>query len=738
MGNYLDCMPSGIFSICFTGAAITMANSDDDDLMLNLNDNATTSSGSPKKQLKKKSQWQSQRDRKYHEKEKKIKRKQNRNDQHGNWQEDHDVERLASSAKKATSASNVSIKANTKGFTENSFQMVSSLFTKNPVIPDLPTKQFIKRESYELFSEKPANETQLSERLLKAMKDRLGFEKFTEVQKQAIPAFLSNSDVLIKSPTGSGKTLAYALPMIQRLQQVIPKISRTDGPYAIVLLPTRELAVQSYEIIENLCRTFVWIVPGLIVGGEKRKAEKSRIRKGINVVVATPGRLLDHLNTTKSLSLNNLLVLVFDEADRLLDMGFEQTVSQILAHIKEQCNRKIQTGLLSATLSARVENLASISLQDPKLIDLTKSEGKVANSGEEIKEEIAFDSSKTEKGEAKSLNSEENVSSSKDFKNEQKFQTPTTLKQYFVIVPAKLRLVCLISFLSKFGFRSENGKVIVFFSNKSSTELHFSLLESDPVKELVASSSCDLYKLHGDMMPNERNEVFQKFKRCKKGILLSTDVAARGLDLPRVSWIVQYSCPTQIEDYVHRVGRTARIGTEGESLLFLLPSEVKYVAALEEKDIDMQKLGLFDILKYLDPKCGKKSNQSITQKAATDLQNSLEIKVAESNILKVLAESAFRSFIQSYATYPSNLKEIFHVKRLHLGHIAKSFALRTAPQQMKNLNIDGLKSGKAKEKKSETKHRKRKAVDMSESGGGVVINGPRPGGGKPKRKKKKQ
>ena len=180
--------------------------------------------------------------------------------------------------------------------------------------------------------------------------------------------FFSNSDVLIKiAPPALGKTLAYALPLIQRLEQIRPKVSRTDGPYAVVLLPTRELAIQSYEVIETLCRTFVWIVPGLIVGGEKRKAEKSRIRKGINIVIATPGRLLDHLNTTKSLSLKNLLVLIFDEADRLLDMGFEQTVSQILSNVKEQCNRNIQTGLLSATLSPKVENLASISLQDPKI-----------------------------------------------------------------------------------------------------------------------------------------------------------------------------------------------------------------------------------------------------------------------------------------------------------------------------------------------------------------------------------
>ena len=699
-----------------------MADSDDDGLMLNLNvTDANTSSS--RRQGKKKSQWSV--------KERESKRKQRSLKQEHRLSRERKVKKRESQNEKGESSSHdmqgaagVASEINSTKSTENSFQIISSLFTRNPDIPDVPASKTMKKESYELFSEKPSIEADLSDRLLKALKDRLGFEKFTEVQEKAIPAFLSNSDVLVKSPTGSGKTLAYALPLIQRLQQIMPKINRTDGPYAIILLPTRELAVQSYEIIENLCRTFVWIVPGLIVGGEKRKAEKSRIRKGINIVVGTPGRLLDHLNTTKSLSLKNLLVLIFDEADRLLDMGFEQTMSQILYHIKEHCNRKIQTGLLSATLSSKVKNLASISLEEPKLIDMSRKGGNRVTKVEELEESNYIQ------------NDEVTESDTEIPENEQKFQTPNTLKQYFVIVPAKLRLVCLISFLSKFAYRAENGKIIVFFSSKSATELHCHLLESEPIKNLIAPSQCDVYKLHGDMIPKERNEVFHKFKHCKKGILLSTDVAARGLDLPRVSWIVQYSCPTQIEDYIHRVGRTARIGSEGEALLFLLPSEVKYISALQEKNIDMEKLGLFDILKYLDPKCGKKYNQSAIQRAATDLQNGLEGLIDDNDDLKAIAESSFRSFIQAYATYPSHLKEIFHIKRLHLGHVAKSFALRAAPQQMKNLQVDDVKFSKKQEKIKELKRRKRRIVDMSESGGGVIINGPRPGSKNAKRKRK--
>ena len=605
-------------------------------------------------------------------------------------------------------------------FHEGSSEFFSSLFTKNPEIPEVPKGKVTKAEIPELFSQVLIDEPQLSDRLMKALKDRLGFEKFTEVQKQAIPALMAQKDVLIKSPTGSGKTLAYALPLIQRLQAVVPKINRTDGPYAIVLLPTRELAIQSYEVFESMCRTFVWIVPGLIVGGENRKAEKSRIRKGINIIVATPGRLLDHLKATKSLSLKNLLFMIYDEADRLLDMGFQQTITSISEFVADQCDRKIQTALLSATLNPKVQNLVSIALKDPKFIDMTKKERR---------EKQDVDDKRTaeerEETNIKQIPSDE----------QHTFVTPSTLKQYFVIAPAKLRLVTLIAFLLKYGFRSESGKIIVFFSSKSSTELHDALLSNEFVEEEMASAKPDVYKLHGDMKQGERNDVFRKFKKCKKGILLCTDVAARGLDLPHVNWIIQYSCPTQIHDYIHRVGRTARIGAQGESLLFLLPSEVKYIATLEDKDIEMQKLELFGLLRNLVPKGGKKAHQSLIQDAATELQNKLEGMVSESNDLKTLAEKAFRSFIQSYATYPASLKEIFHVKKLHLGHIAKSFALRTAPQRMTQSFEQNFGSKKKDERKFEKK-KKRKAVDMSESGGGVVINGPMPGGRKLKRKRK--
>ncbi|XP_065058799.1 probable ATP-dependent RNA helicase DDX31 [Rhopilema esculentum] len=693
-----------------------MGDSEDDGLMLNLNQdfNSLDNDGSSKKKSRRNSKTRHSKAKVYNKKDKKKAEFPRR--EHIN----KDSKKVGSEKGKNFLASSHSEKQHT----EKPSEFISSLFSSNPEIPDVPDEKCQSKQEYELFSEKHMTETELSERLMKTLKERLGIEQLTKVQKETIPAFLSKSDVLIKSPTGSGKTLAYALPLLQRLQQIVPKINRSDGPYAMVLLPTRELALQSYEVFDSLCRAFVWIVPGLIVGGEKRKAEKSRIRKGINIIVATPGRLLDHLVTTKSLSLKNLLVLVFDEADRLLDMGFQQTISSILLHIKSQCDRKLQAALLSATLNSKVQSLASITLADPVLIDTVDDSHK-----EKSKNIAENDLTSTNQSENEISTQEDSIAEGKTF------LVPDTLKQYFIIAPAKLRLVSLMACLLKFGFQDENGKVIVFFSSKVSTELHSQLLDSEPMKELVSTDLSDVFKLHGDMKSSERKDIFQKFKKSKKGILLCTDVAARGLDLPFVKWIIQYSCPTNIQDYIHRVGRTARIGAQGEALLFLLPSEAKYISTLAKENISMQKLGLFDVLKHLNPQSKKKINQSIIQVAATDLQNKLESLVTGNNELKSAAENAFRSYIQAYATYPASLKEIFHVKRLHLGHVAKSFALRTAPQQMKKLPIMQDTTTKKKDKKDRLRGKKRNAVDMSESGGGVVKNGPRPGGKKFKRRK---
>ena len=212
------------------------------------------------------------------------------------------------------------------------------------------------------------------------MTQQMGIESLTTVQKMALPSLLKRRDCLIKSATGTGKTLCYAVPMVHDLQRVSPMIKRADGPYAVILLPTRELVLQSFEVLQKLLQPYVWIVPGMVMGGEKKSSEKARLRKGINVLVGTPGRMLDHIQNTTCLLLGRVRWLVLDESDRLLERGFQNALSQIVDGLDS--SRKISTSkgysrcnvLLSATLTSDVQGLAMLALKKPQVIDATGSE----------------------------------------------------------------------------------------------------------------------------------------------------------------------------------------------------------------------------------------------------------------------------------------------------------------------------------------------------------------------------
>lgn len=197
---------------------------------------------------------------------------------------------------------------------------ISSLFSKlpdmPPVLADLHRRTEPHTTNAPIFSAQTFSDLKLEPKMVANLRQTLRITTMTSAQKQAIPHLLMSRDVLLKSPTGTGKTLAYAVPMIQRLQSLEPKVKREDGPLAIVVTPTRELALQTLEVLQQLLQPYVNIVPGLIIGGEKKKSEKARIRKGMNIIVATPGRLVDHIRTTECLSLAKLQWLVFDEADR--------------------------------------------------------------------------------------------------------------------------------------------------------------------------------------------------------------------------------------------------------------------------------------------------------------------------------------------------------------------------------------------------------------------------------------
>lgn len=550
------------------------------------------------------------------------------------------------------------------------------------------------KSSSELFASCSFSSLGLSPTLSEQLKERLGFEVPTMVQAQAIPVILSGKHVLVNAATGTGKTAAYLAPIIHHLQQCDPRVQRSDGTFALVLVPTRELCMQVYEILQKILHRFHWIVPGYIMGGENRSKEKARLRKGITILVATPGRLLDHLKNTSSFLHANLHWIIFDEADRILELGFGKDIEEILDILGSRQQRPVseehsssrffegqrQNLLLSATLNEKVNQLANISLENPVMIGLG---GK----------KMQFKSSHEYLGTAEHNMDDRLLGKSCSAQNSscEEYKLPTQLVQRYIKVPCGSRLVVLLSILKHLFARDTSQKVVVFFATRDTVDFHYSLLNE--FRELLKSQSqeevrpmflsCKIFRLHGEMEHVDRRTSFQSFRTEKSALLLSTDVAARGLDFPKVRCIIQYDPPGEATEYVHRVGRTARLGEIGDSLLFLQPVEIDYLQDLEKRGITLAE---YPLLKLLDgfPFFGLKHN---TKKILSvevhpwvvSLQRALESFITMEQKMKNLAKNAFSSWVRAYTAHRGELKRIFVVKKLHLGHVTKSFGLKEQP-----------------------------------------------------------
>ena len=591
---------------------------------------------------------------------------------------------------------------------------------------------------------------------LAAHLESLNFAAPTRVQRAALPPLLAGRDAMVRAPTGSGKTLAYLAPIVQSLASITPRISRAEGTYAIVLSPTRELAVQISDVLAALCRRFVWLVPGMLIGGENRAHEKARLRKGVTVLVATPGRLLDHLANTAAFRADALRWLVLDEADRLLDLGFEARVREVVDALDARAasledaggagggdgsgangssyepRPPRQTVLLSATLPPALgafarqlmrPGAAAVGFSAAQLNGAADGGGSGADGDPE---QLDFQWG-AEDGQAAQRQQEQEA-----------FEIPSQLRQAFVEVPAKLRLVALVAALRARlnsagggGGGSNSAKVVVFFSNCDSVEFHHELLtrcsgggsagggDSDDDDEGGAGGLGGLLpvaplKLHGDLPQAERTSALLRFAKASRGVLLCTDVAARGLDFPAVTAIVQYDPAGEPSEYVHRVGRTARLGQRGEALMLLLPSERGYVGLMGGRGVALKEDGLQALLRALPAPRSAPGPKAWRQRgggrdgggedafagggsgdaplAALLLQRRLMGAVAADADLKALAADAFRSYLRAYAVHPSHLKPIFRVRALHLGHVAASFALQEQPSALGS-------SGSAKERK---------------------------------------
>lgn len=294
-----------------------------------------------------------------------------------------------------------------------------------------------------VFTTDTVDELKIHPHAIKNLKDVLNFSKLTHVQQKSIPAALEGQDLLIKSPTGSGKTLSYALPIVDKLCKIEPKITRQDGIYALIIVPTRELVIQTYELFLKLVKPFQWIVPGYLSGGEKRKAEKARLRKGVTILISTPGRICDHLLHTEALKFDKVCVFALDEADRLLELGYENDVKKVVDTISEHSDktRNIQTILLSATLTSKVKQLAGLTLTDPVLVD--------------------NDSVNTDG--LDSLQTDDNIT------------IPTGITQTYFMMPQKLRFVVLCSLLAH-QFSHGAKKILIFLPTQHIVDYFYDIL----------------------------------------------------------------------------------------------------------------------------------------------------------------------------------------------------------------------------------------------------------------------
>ena len=567
------------------------------------------------------------------------------------------------------------------------------------------------RHRARVFGKEPTSfeECGLPASMVKHLMENVGFGAPTAVQAKTIPRLLAGRDVLVRAETGSGKTLSYIAPLYSKIGGITPRVTREEGTRGLVLVPTRELATQVEDTARRVGRPFHWVVTSSIMGGENRAKEKARLRKGVSLLIATPGRLLDHLRMTESFNVDNLRWLVLDEADRLLDLGFEEDLNAILNEIGRRTEgASLCTALLSATLTPGTARLAE-RMTDPVTI--------VVEPEKDDLEIVGADGSDDEEGGTMDVDGLKRMA--KIMAGGERVRMPEGLNHTVVEVSMKARLPALAGLLAGW-MQGSISKAIVFFSSCESVEYHYKTLRwlaaggKGKVKDDDDSiqGPYEIFRLHGLLSQGDRASVFRNFANTKAGVLLCTDVGARGLDFVGVGATVQVDAPTDATTYIHRVGRTARLGSEGEAVLFLQPKEREFAEVLTEKGVNFANgsvVAMLDVLE--DSKDASERDKSMFKSmphlhpASQRMLKKLVAKVASDKQYDVLAKDAFRAHVRAYATFPSAFKHIFHVKRLHLGHVAAAFGLKDAPQ------LIGASATKAALKAQKDAARKKSNVD---------------------------
>ncbi|CAA7031977.1 unnamed protein product [Microthlaspi erraticum] len=492
--------------------------------------------------------------------------------------------------------------------------------------------------------------------------DRSGFEICTPVQAGTIPLLCSHKDVTVEAVTGSGKTLAFVVPLVEILRRSTSYPPKPHQVMGVILSPTRELSTQIYKVAQPFVSTLKNVKSVLIVGGRDAKYDMKTIEEeGCNILIGTPGRLAVIMERMEFLDFRNLEILILDEADRLLDMGFGKQVNYILSRLPKQR----RTGLFSATQTQAVQDLAKAGLRNPFQVKATAK--------------------------SKSDSSQQPTDS----------KTPSGLHLEYMKREADEKSSQLVDLLIK----NKKNKLIVYFMTCACVDYWGLVLSKIPTLKSIS-----FIPIHGNMKQNAREKAIASFTEASSGVLLCTDVAARGLDIPGIDYIVQFDPPQDPDVFIHRVGRTARLGRKGRSIVFLTPKEKLYVGLMRVRGVPLQK-----------GKCSENASNviPIIRSAAMEDRAVLEKGL-----------KAFVSFVRAYKEH--HCEHIFKWKELEIGKLAMGYGLLKFPKMpevkqdrlscegftpVEGIDIDDIKfKDKVREKQRQQRIQARKEKQQEEKG----------------------
>lgn len=462
-----------------------------------------------------------------------------------------------------------------------------------------------------------------------------GFTELTPIQRLSIPQALAGRDILAAAPTGSGKTLAFVIPLLEVLWR--HRWNTMDGLGALVLSPTRELSMQIFDVLRSVARKHM-ISAGLVIGGKDFETERDKVGS-MNVLIGTPGRVLHHMDHVADFDCSCLKILILDEADRILDMGFSKTLDAIIQNLPGDR----QTALFSATQTKDVKALARLSLKSPEYISVFGAPSKSMEQGRlEDKEGSKHSAGTRTSADHKQIKSggREDVGI---------VGTPIGLSQSYAIVKQSEKFSVLWSFI-KTHLKS---KMIIFLSSGKQVRFVFEVF-------CKLRPGMSLLHLHGNMKQARRTEIYDAFCRTNCAALLATDVASRGLDFPEVEWVVQVDCPDDVGTYIHRVGRTARFKSTGRAMLLLTEGKQEaFLFRLKDKGLDLLPA-------------------RINPGRMVPMESKITSLVTSSQELRNLAQRAFVFYLKSLCQKTD--KEVFDINEVDIDMLAKSFGLSVTPK----------------------------------------------------------